>query len=287
MALSDVNNGTGTTMLVQPAYCNGGYGNYGGGLFGNGGDIWGIIFLAAILGGGFGFGGYGYGGFSGGAQGVADGYILASDMAQLNKAVTDSYQMTERKLDGINNGICSLGYDQLAQMNGINQNIANTGYNVMNAINTNGYNTINAIQTNGYESRFATQALGNQLGTCCCEIKEGIAGINYNSAMQTNAIQQAIANGFCQTNYNAATNHAQTLQAIDKLGDRFFSYMANRDNQALRDENFALKLAASQERQNNYLVETLGQGCPKTVYVANPPQAVNFPTNYCNNGCNC
>lgn len=280
MALTDTS--TGTTMLVQPSYC--GYGNGGNnGFFGNGNDWLGILFLIALCNGGW---GNGFGGF-GGSQGAAENYVLASDMAQINKAVTDSYQMTERKLDGINNGICSLGYDQLAQMNGINQNIANTGYNVMNAINTNGYNTINAIQTNGYESRFAAQALGNQLATCCCDLKEGLANINYNNAMQTNAIQQVVANGFCQTNYNMATNQAQTLQAIDKLGDRFMSYMANRDNQSLRDENFALKLAASQERQNNYLVNTLGNKCPDTVYVANPPQAVNFPTNYCNGGCGC
>lgn len=280
MGLTDSN--TGTTMLVQPA-CNGyGYGNFGGGLFGGNNDIISILFIIALCNGNWGFGG----GF-GGSQGAAENYVLASDMAQINKAVTDSYQMTERKLDGINNGICSLGYDQLAQMNGINQNIANTGYNVMNAINTNGYNTINAIQTNGYESRFATQALGNQLATCCCDLKEGLANINYNNAMQTNAIQQAIANGFCQTNYNMATNQAQTLQAIDKVGDRLIDYMSTKENQALRDENFTLKLAASQERQNNYLVNTLGNKCPDTVYVANPPQAVNFPTNYCNGGCGC
>lgn len=165
------------------------------------------------------------GGFGGGSQGVNNDYVLVSDMAQLNKAITDSYSMTERKLDGITNGLCSLGYDSLAQSNTINQNIANAQYNLANA-----------VQTNGYESRFATQALGNQFGTCCCEIKEGIAGINYNSAMQTNAIQQAIANGFCQTNYNMATNQAQTLQAIDKVGDRLIDYMSTKENQALRDE---------------------------------------------------
>lgn len=38
------------------------------------------------------------------------------------------------KLDGINNGICSLGYDQLAQMNGVNTSIMQTGYNIQNGI---------------------------------------------------------------------------------------------------------------------------------------------------------
>lgn len=269
MALTDSN--TGTTMLVQPSYC--GYGNGGNnGLFGNGNDWLGILFLIALCNGGW---GNGFGGF-GGSQGAAENYVLTSDFAQLSRQISDSTAMTERKLDSITNGLCDGFYTTAQQINGVNQGIANAQYNLANAVTTGGYETRNAI--NG---------IGTQLASCCCDIREGIANVNYTNAMNTNSINQNVSNGFCQTNFNMATNHAQTLQAIDKLGDRFFSYMANRDNQALRDENFALKLAASQERQNNYLVETLGQGCPKTVYVANPPQAVNFPTNYCNNGCNC
>ena len=38
------------------------------------------------------------------------------------------------KLDGINSGICSLGYDQLAQMNSVNQNVSTTGFGIQNAI---------------------------------------------------------------------------------------------------------------------------------------------------------
>lgn len=282
MALTDTS--TGTTMLVQPA-CNGyGYGNFGGGLFGGNNDIISILFIIALCNGNWGFGG----GF-GGSQGVNNDYVLVSDMAQLNKAITDSYSMTERKLDGINNGICSLGYDQLAQMNGINQNIANTGYNVMTAINT-----------NGYESRFATQALGNQLATCCCDLKEGIANVNYTNAMNTNAINQNVSNGFCQTNFNNSNNtrdiitstHADTDRIIARLDMMESNRQAERIAE-LQAENQGLKFAASQERQNAYLIDALAPKCPTAAYVVQPPQSVTFPTNCCggisyaSGGCGC
>lgn len=56
---------------------------------------------------------------------------------------------------------------------------------------------------------------------------------------------------------------------------------------------FQLQLAASQERQNNYLVSQLGYQCPKPAYVVQPPQQVTFPTNcggvasYATGGCGC
>lgn len=243
--------------------CNSGWGN------GNFGE-WIILFLI--------FGMFGWnnnnGGFFGGGgnSGAADNYVLTSDFSQLSRQISDSTAMTERKLDSITNGICSLGYDQLAQMNGINQNVSN-GF----------YNTLTALTTNGYESRLATQGLGSQMSQCCCDIREGISGVNYNAAMNANATQRAISDGFCQTNYNMATQNNATMVAIDKVGDRIIDYLANEKAQTLRDENQALRLAASQQAQNNYLISQLGQKCPQPAYVVQPPQSVSFPTNCCGN----
>ena len=54
----------------------------------------------------------------------------------------------------------------------------------------------------------------------------------------------------------------------------------------------ALQLAASQEKQTNYLISKLGPKCPEAAYVVQPPQQVTFPTNCCGtftgfNGCGC
>lgn len=311
MGLADLNGNCGTTMLVQPA-CGGyatGYGNNGGGLFGNNNDILGILFIIALCNGGIGgFGGFG--GF-GAAQGSFENYTLASDFAQLQKLITDSYSMTERKLDGINNGLCDGFYTTAQQINSVNSNVANAQYNLANAITVGGYETRNAVQGIGtqlascccdiregiagvnYNNAMNTNALQNQISSGFCDVREGIAGVNYNAAMNTNAITQAVNNGLCQTNYNLATQHAQTLQAIDKVGDRIVDYMSQKENQSLRDENFALRLSASQQAQNAYLVDMLGEKCPKAAYIVQPPQQVTFPTNCCGGvnyaagGCGC
>lgn len=150
-----------------------------------GGDSWVLIILFALI---FGWGnGTGFGG----------GNSLGTDFAIL-----------ERKLDGVNNGICSLGYDQLGQMNGINMN----------------------IMQNGYETRNAINGVSNQLSSCCCQLN----------------------------------------QAIDGVGDRIIDYLSNEKIQALRDENFSLKLAASQSMQNNYLISQL-KPTPIPAFSVNPP----------------
>ena len=57
----------------------------------------------------------------------------------------------------------------------------------------------------------------------------------------------------------------------------------NAQIQAQQNEINALRLSASQERQNNYLIEKLDPNkCPIPAYVVNGPTPVNFPTNCCN-----
>ena len=79
-------------------------GNSGGGFsngFGNNGDWAWIIILFLIFGNGRGFGN----GFGGGGSGVGENYILATDFATI-----------ERKLDGVNNGLCDGFYAQNTNM---------------------------------------------------------------------------------------------------------------------------------------------------------------------------
>ena len=56
-----------------------------------------------------------------------------------------------------------------------------------------------------------------------------------------------------------------------------------------QNEINALRLKASQEAQNNYLISQL-KPCPEPAYVVNGPTPVNFPVNCCGtfsgfNGC--
>lgn len=212
------------------------------GMFGGNG-IWWIIILALLFGWGR------NGGALGGTSGVTDGYVLASDFSNI-----------ERKIDTVNAGLCD-------------------GFYAMNAGMMNGFAGVNnAITTNGYESRLATNALGSQLASCCCDIREGIQANTTQGIMNTNAIQNQISSCCCENKFEMAQANCATLQAIDNVGDRIIDYMANEKAQALRDENQALRLKASQEAQNNYLISQLGYQCPKPAYVVQPPQQVTFPT---------
>ena len=80
-----------------------------------------------------------------------------------------------------------------------------------------------------------TNNLSKQLSDCCC----------------------AIDKDFMQTRFDAQNYNNSTLIAIDKLGDRIIDYMCQNEKQALRDENMALRLAASQTNQNQYLINQL------------------------------
>lgn len=217
--------------------------NRNNGAFGGDWGAWIILFLIFGM---FGWGGFGNG--FGGANGVTDGYVLTTDFANI-----------ERKIDGVNNGICD-------------------GFYAMNTGMLNGFGQLNtAIMQNGYESRLATQQLGTQMGNCCCDIREGIQANTTQGIMNTNAIQQQLSQCCCenekaamQNGFDMAQYNCSTLQAIDRVGDRIIDYLVADKNQTLRDENQALRLAASQQAQNAYLLNQLNPPPIPAYVVTNP-----------------
>ena len=255
-----------TPADIRACTCgNDGYGN-GNGMFGNDGAWWLIVLLL------FGYGGRGFGGFGGGyggGSGVGENYVLATDFATI-----------ERKLDGINNGICDATFQ------------------LTNNINGNFRTLDGAICNLGYQALQNTNAIQTQLAGCCCDIQGAIKDVAYGNAMNTNQLDRRISDCCCdiekmnmQNRFDAQAYNCNTLQAIDKLGDRIIDYMSNEKIQALRDDNMALRLAASQAKQNEYLISRLGDKCPEPAYIVQPPQQVTFPTNCCgtvnyaSNGC--
>lgn len=237
----------------------GGYGN-GNGMFGNGNDAWWIIILL-LFGYGRGFGGYG-GGYGGGS-GAADNYVLATDFATI-----------ERKLDSVNSGIC----DSTFALN--------------NTINGNFRTLDNAICNIGYQALQNTNAIQSQLADCCCETRSAIKDVNVGIERTGWNISKQISDCCCglekmnmQNRFDAQAYNCNTLQAIDKVGDRIIDYLANEKTQALRDENFALRLAASQAKQNEVLLGKLSP-CPTPAYVVPNPNCCYQPVSFNTCGCN-
>lgn len=242
--------------------CNNGYGN---GMWGN--DAWWIIVLLL-----FGWGRNGFGGYGGG-YGNSCGTPCATQ-ADVRSAVDQ--QTLISKIDQQTYGLA----DSFTALN--------------NTLNNNFRGIDNAICTLGYQGAQHANNLSAQLSDCCCKTQTNIERNTNQGILNTNAIQQQISSCCCdlekmnmQNRFDAQAYNCNTLQAIDKVGDRIIDYLANEKTQALRDENFALRLAASQAQQNEALLNKLSP-CPSPAYVVpNPNCCYNANVTYSNCGCGC
>lgn len=199
------------------------------GIGGNNG-WWVLIILFAL------FGGWGNAGYAVNGGGTAQNYTLASDFATLQRQIDSIGSDLKTSNVSIGNGISSLGYDQLSQMNGINTNIA--------------------ASTNALTAQMT--ALGSQLQQCCCDNRAEIAQVKYDMATQTCATQRAISDAAQQIMQNDNANY----RALHD--ENVANAMAAKDDRiaALTAQVNALQLAASQSQQNEYLLSQLkGCGC--------------------------
>lgn len=306
-------NSTPFSMPVMPAA----YGN-GGGMGGWNSDWVALAILALIFGDGWGMGGMGgmgmflpfmfmNGGFGFGGNGCGCGNNSNSNAIQADIQRGFDNQGVMNKLNGIEQGICSLGYDNLAQMNSLGMAVSNGFHGVDNAICNLGYQTqqgFNQATIANLQGQNALQAqlfnMSAQNQACCCEtqrlLERGFADTNYNMATNTCAITNQMNNN---TRDIIESNNAGTRAILD--------YLCQDKISTLQSENQALRLAASQANQNNVLMAAMdsnkaeilrktGAECPTAAYIVQPPQPVTFPTNCCggvnyagygNNGCGC
>lgn len=294
-----MNYGDGALSASDVALLNNcGRSNSGDG-FGEGNGAWWIVlFLIFALGGwGRGFGGFGggygsnYGGSTG--NGVTDGYVLASDFAQV-----------DRKLDTLSNGICDSTF-------ALNNTMTNGFANVQNTL-CQGFSGVNqAIATNGYETRLGVQSLASQLANCCCDLRQqisdcccttqrGLDGVNYNMAMNTNSIQQTLYNN---TRDIIESNNANYRALHDEI---VANRIEDKNAQIAQQQNEinSLRLAASQANQNAVLqarmdantaeiIRRTGNDCPVPAFIVPNPnccynyQVTGYGYNNNNCGCNC
>jgi hypothetical protein len=252
-------------------------GNNNGGFFGNGfgGDGWWIFILFLFAFGGWGNGGwFGNGNNSGVGSAAFQGALTRADLtdeinfSDLDHAVRDTRVDLSNDYHDLSTnvlqGICDLNGTINNVGNSINTNLNNLGYQLQSGIND--------VNVNGMQNTYALgsqlTALGNQMSSCCCDmryqVEKGFSDTNYNLATQMNAVRQDICD---QTRDIVENQNANTRAILDRLTS---DKMAD-----LRDENQALKFAASQAAQNNYLVDQL-RPCPIPAY--------NVPNPYCCNG---
>ena len=237
-------------------------GGNGGGMFGGGGweGLLGLIVILALVSGGLGFGG-GFGGMGGGGRSGGGGYPCATQ-ADVRAAVDQ--QTLISKLDQQTYGLADATYS-------LNNTMTNGFHGVDNAICNLGYN----VQT-GFNS------ISRQISDCCCDTRAAIKDVGIGIERTGWNLSKQISDCCCdmekmnmQNRFDSAQSHNGTLLAIDKLGDRIIGYMADRDNQALRDEVQSYRLAASQAKQNQYLIDQL-RPCPVPAYITCNPYAASY-----------
>ena len=161
--------------------------------WGDNGAWWIIVFVLF-----FAFGGWGGNGFGWGGNNCRDGYPCATQ-ADVRAAVDQ--QTLISKLDQQTYGLA----DTFTALN--------------NTLNSNFRGIDNAICTLGYQNQQGFNDVSHQISDCCCQTREAIQGVNYNLATQANSLQNSMCMNTRDIIENANANNRAILDFLvnDKL----------------------------------------------------------------------
>ena len=236
-----------------------------GGMFG--GDSWAALILFALI-----FG-WGRNGFGGGGFGGGNCNSPCATQADVRSAVDQ--QTLISKLDQQTYGLA----DTFTALN--------------NTLNNNFRGIDNAICTLGFQNQQGFSNLGSQLAQCCCDTRAAIGEVGTGIERTGWQLSKQISDCCCdlekanmQNRFDAQVYNCNTLQAIDKLGDRIIDRLNSDKMDSLMAENQALRLSASQAKQNQYLIDQL-RPCPVPAFITCNPYSSIYGTGYNNNGCGC
>lgn len=258
--------------------------------FGSGNGAWWIIILFLFVFCGWGNDGNGWGNRSGSGSSNGGGYVmpvyqgtttreeisygfdmngLENGIRSIQNGLCDGFyalnNTTQSGFAGVDNAVCTLGYQTAQLANGI-QNTIQQGNNSTQIAMMQGFNGVQTGQT----------ALSTQLAQCCCDNRAEIADVKYQMATDTCAINTNNSNNTRDIidSQNAGTRailEAIQQGKIDAMQDKIASLTA---------QNNQLAFQASQAAQNAYLVNEL-RPCPVPAYITCNPWGCN-----CGNGYN-
>ena len=199
--------------------------------FFGGANGWWIILLFMFCG----WGNGGWGGNRTGTENVRDAVAYGFDINNLENGVR-----------GLEHGICDGFYD-------------------MNTSLLTGFGNVamgNMQNTNAIMGRLSDMAA--QSAACCCEtqrlMERGLCEVNYNILTQANA-----------TNANIASAARDIIESNNNGVRSILDFLTQDKITTLQAENQALRLTASQQAQNAFLIDQLGTKAPIPAYVvANP-----------------
>jgi hypothetical protein len=222
----------------------------------NGGwNDWSWIIGLAVVGGIFGNGGFGFGGGN-------RGNFCGTPATQADLAA------------GFNNSavLSSLNDIKLGQANAINYN--NQGFAGLNSVINQGFAGVdNAVCTLGYQSQAGFNALGTQLASCCCDIRQAISDCCCTTQRSIDSVK-----------YENAKNTCDIIRAGQDNTRAILDYLTGEKIASLQAENSGLKAQISNDRQSRFIIDELRNGnCPVPAYITCDPRV---PVNY-STGCGC
>lgn len=237
-------------------------GNNNGFGFGGDGAWWIIILLLFGWGGRGGYGGYGNAGCCAPCATQADVRAAVDQQTLISKLDQQTY------------------------------GLADSTYALNNTINSNFRGLDNAICSLGYNTQAGFNSLSAQLAQCCCDNRAAIADVKYAMATESCATRNTIQNTTRDIIDNANANSRAILDFLtqDKISTLTAENQALKFQASQTAQNAFIQ--ANQEAQTAELIRRLDPNpCPQPAYVVQPPQPVTFPTNCCggvtfaNNGC--
>ena len=210
--------------------------------FFGGANGWWIILLFMFCG----WGNGGWGGNRTGTENVRDAVAYGFDINNLENGVR-----------GLEHGLADGFYD-------------------MNTSLLTGFGNVamgNMQNTNAIMGRLSDMAA--QSAACCCEtqrlIERGLCEVNYNILTQANA-----------TNTNIASAARDIIESNNNGVRSILDFLTQDKIATLQAENQALRLTASQQAQNAFLIDQLGTKAPVPAYVVANPYASGYYA-----GCGC
>lgn len=177
--------------------------------------------------------------------------------------------------------------------------LADSTYALNNAITSGFHGVDNAICTLGYQNQQGFTNLGAQIADCCCKTQGAIKDVSTQSIFNTKDIQQQIASCCCdvekmnmQSRFDAQTYNCNTLQAIDRLGDRLEARLTTMETTRLKEqldaERTARAVLQGQLDRAQLRTEIVNdvRPCPVPAYeVCNPWSYSNQRTGCCASNC--
>ena len=263
-------NTNGGYSLADIAAATGGSSNRDSGGWGDEGGAWWIIILFLFVFCGWGNNGNGWGGNSGGGSSAGQALTRGELCQDMNFA--DVEQGIRGISDNLTGGFAGVQSALASEFRGTDNAICTLGYQMQTGFN----DVITAANANATSLTSQLSSMAAQNASCCCDIEREVerdfADLNYNLATQSCATQRTISDTARDLldNQNANTRSILDFLTQDKLA-------------TLTAENQGLRLAASQQAQNNYLVNALKPSPVPAFTVPNP--YTGYATPYAPCGC--